>query len=135
MTKKRIIILIIEVVWLLFGLFGIGYGTYSLVYDSVITKGYQKTEGQLIMVENCDANLVCTGVYKYYLGDTLYTTSTEDLRSKDDFKQYETIYYNPAEPSESVIASFFDDFLWLFDGVIALVSFMIFAFSVKELVK
>lgn len=99
---------------LLIGILFIGIGLYSSISVHNETKGYEKTTGILKDYENCyydDGRELCGAKYEYQVNGVTYFSSSSTISSKDGFNESETVYYNPSNPSESVIYADWNHFI------------------------
>ena len=110
-TKKvgclsNILILIFVGPWLLVGIAFLGVGLFSIISEHNQTKGYEKTTGILKDYTNCsyeDGSELCEAIYEYQVNGITYSVSNSSLRNIGGFQQNDIVYYNPNNPSESVM--------------------------------
>jgi len=110
-TKKvgclsNILILIFVGPWLLVGIAFFGVGLFSIISEHNQTKGYEKTTGILKDYTNCsyeDGSELCEAIYEYQVNGITYSVSPSSLRNIGGFQQNDIVYYNPNNPSESVM--------------------------------
>lgn len=94
--------------WLLFGIVFLGVGLFSSISEHNQAKGYEKTTGILKDYVNCtydDGNELCEAVYEYQVNGVTYTVSPSTLSNTEGFNERDTVYYNPNNPSESIMYS------------------------------
>lgn len=144
-TKKvgclsNILILIFVGPWLLFGIVFLGVGLFSIISEHNQTKGYEKTTGILKDYTNCryeDGSELCEAIYEYQVNGITYSVSPSTLRNRGGFKDNKTVYYNPNNPSESIMYSSWRT-LTIIGFIIVVVVSVIFAFInifIKKLSK
>ena len=112
-TKKvgcltNILMLIFAGPWLLVGIVFFGVGLFSSISEYNQTKGYEKTIGILKDYGECtydDGNELCEAIYEYQVNGVIYTVSPNLLSNSDGFDESDTVYYNPNNPSESLMYS------------------------------
>lgn len=98
--------LLLNGIWILFALVFIGFGLYSYISEHNQTKNYDETVATLVNYKNCrndDGTEICNAVYEYEVNGIIYTTSPNVLSNRGGFETTETVYYNPNNPSESII--------------------------------
>lgn len=103
---SSILILIFVGPWLLAGIAFLGIGLYYSISEHNQTKGYEKTTGILKYYANCtydDGNELCKATYEYQVNGITYTVSPSSLRNSGGFEESDTVYYNPNNPSESIM--------------------------------
>ena len=110
-TKKvgclsSILILIFVGPWLLAGIAFLGVGLFSSISEHNQTKGYEKTTAILKDYTNCtydDGSEMCEAIYEYQVNGVTYTVSPSTLSNSGGFEERDTVYYNPNNPSESIM--------------------------------
>lgn len=107
-TKKASWILIIFALlfvgpFLLPGILFLGVGLFDGIHEYTQTKGYEKTIATLKDYTNCTYNDECKAIYEYQVDGIIYTVSPDLLGNSDAFAKNDTVYYNPNNPSESII--------------------------------
>ena len=135
-TKKvgclsNILILIFVGPWLLFGIAFLGVGLFSTISEHNQTKGYEKTTGILKDYTNCsyeDGSELCEAIYEYQVNGITYSVSPSTLSNRGGFEENETVYYNPNNPSESVIYAGWST-LTIIGFIIVIVVIVIFVFK------
>lgn len=98
--------LLLNGIWILIALVFIGFGLYSYISEHSPTKNYNETNATLVSYKNCrndDGTEICNAVYEYEVNGITYTTSPNYLSNRGGFSTIETVYYNPSNPSESII--------------------------------
>ena len=83
--------------WLLVGIVFLGVGLFSSISEHNQTKGYKKTTG---ILTNC---IVDEAIYEYQVNGDTYTASPNMSSNCDVFKERDIVYYNPNNPSESIM--------------------------------
>lgn len=94
--------------WLLIGIAFLGIGLFSIISEHNQAKGYEETTGILIDYDNCtyeDGDELCEAIYEYQVNGVTYTVSPNLLSDPDSFAERNTVYYNPNNPSESIMYS------------------------------
>lgn len=126
--------------WLLIGIVFLGVGLYASISEHNQTKGYEKTTAILKKYINCeyeDGSQVCNGIYEYEVNGINYTVSPNLLTTHDGFDEIGTVYYNPKNPSESVMYAGWGNFIII--GIIiisvAVVIFISKTIFVKKILK
>lgn len=135
-TKKvgclsNILILIFVGPWLLVGIAFLGVGLFSTISEHNQTKGYEKTTGILKDYTNCsyeDGSELCEAIYEYQVNGITYSVSPSTLSNRGGFKENETVYYNPNNPSESIMYASWST-LTIIGFIIVVVVSVIFAFK------
>ena len=92
--------------WLLFGVVFIGVGLFSSISEYNQSKGYEKTTGILKDYGDCtydDGDELCEAIYEYQVNGDTYKVSPNALRERDGFADRDAVYYNPNNPSESIM--------------------------------
>ena len=93
----KILSLMFVGLWMLFGIVFLGVGLFSSISEHNQTKGYGKTTGILIECNGDEA------IYEYQVNGDTYTASPNMSSNCDGFKERDTVYYNPNNPSESIM--------------------------------
>ena len=83
--------------WMLFGIVFLGVGLFSSISEHNQTKGYEKTTG---ILTNC---IVDKAIYEYQVNGDTYIASPNMSSNCDGFKERDIVYYNPNNPSESIM--------------------------------
>ena len=83
--------------WILVGIVFLGVGLFSSISEHNQTKGYEKTTG---ILTNC---IVDEAIYEYQVNGDTYIASPNMSSNCDGFKERDIVYYNPNNPSESII--------------------------------
>lgn len=144
-TKKigclsNILILIFLSPWLLVGILFLGFSIFSSVSERNQTKGYDKTTAILKDYTNChydDGSELCEAIYEYQVNGITYSVSTNSLSNRGGFDDSDTVYYNPNNPSESVIYAGWST-LTIVGAIIVSVVIVIFVFKtifMKKILK
>lgn len=110
-TKKvgclsNILIIIFIGPWLLAGIAFFGVGLFSSISEHNETKGYEKTTAILKDYTNCTydgGSELCEAIYEYQVNGVTYTVSPSKLSNSGGFEERDTVYYNPNNPSESIM--------------------------------
>ena len=92
--------------WLLFGIVFLGVGLFSSISEYNQAKGYEKTTGILKGYSDCtynDGDELCEAIYEYQVNGVVYTVSPSLLSDPDGFAKSDIVYYNPTNPSESIM--------------------------------
>lgn len=91
--------------WLLVGLVFLVVGIFCSLSEHNETKDYEKTVATLNGYTNCTydeaGDELCNAIYEYRVNGIKYTVSPSLLSNR--FKQTDTVYYNPNNPSVSVM--------------------------------
>ena len=85
--------------WLMVGIIFFPFGLVSGIYEYKQAKGYEKTIGLLIEYNDNEA------IYEYHINGDAYTVSPKMASNLNIFAEQDTVYYNPNNPSESIIYS------------------------------
>ena len=92
---------------IVYGLFAISSSVYTIILENKIKNEYNETYASLIEYTDCqvdeDNNEVCNAIYKYEVNNNTYTVSLDLEVVRDVYQNSEIVYYNPNNPSESVI--------------------------------
>ena len=92
---------------IVYGLFAISSSVYTFILENKIKNEYNETYASLIEYTDCqvdeDNNEVCNAIYKYEVNNNTYTVSLDLEVVRDVYQNSEIVYYNPNNPSESVI--------------------------------
>ena len=83
--------------WILGGIVFFGVGLFFSISEHNQTKGYEKTTG---ILTDC---VVDEAIYEYQVNGDTYTASPNMSSNCDGFKESDIVYYNPNNPSESII--------------------------------
>lgn len=135
-TKKvgflsNILILIFVGPWLLMGIAFLGIGLFSSISEHNQTKGYEQTTAILKDYKNCthdDGSELCEAIYEYQLNGITYSISPNLLSNRDGFDKSAIVYYNPNNPSESVMHAGWS-ILTIVGFIIVIVVIVIFVFK------
>ena len=115
LTKKKnlekmrkiisIVILILGGPWFMVGLLFFVIGTFSTINEHKKIEGFTKTDAYYVGTYDCytdsDSGTFCEGIYVYKVdGIEYYASPAEESNS---FPEKRDVYYNPNNPSESVI--------------------------------
>lgn len=101
-----ILILIFNGPFLLTGLAFLGVGLFSSISEHNQTKDYEETTAILKDYTNCnydDGTEFCEAIYEYQVNGITYTVSPKLRSNRSGFKYTDTVYYNPNNPSESIM--------------------------------
>lgn len=126
-----ILILIFVGPWLLVGIVFFGVGLFSTISEHNQTKGYEKTTGILKDYTNCryeDGSELCEAIYEYQVNGITYSVSPSTLSNRGGFEENETVYYNPNNPSESIMYARWSS-ITIIGFIIVIVVIVIFAFK------
>lgn len=92
---------------IVYGLFAICSSVYSFILENKIKSEYNQTYATLVEYTDCqfdeDNNEICNAIYKYEVNNNTYTVSLDLGVVRDVYQNSEIVYYNPNNPSESVI--------------------------------
>lgn len=91
----------------IYGIYIICSSVYFLTTEKKIKKEYSQKYATLMEYTDCqfneDKQEVCNAIYKYDVNDKTYTVSLESEVARDAYQKSEIVYYNPSNPSDSVI--------------------------------
>ena len=93
----KFLISIFVVPWILGGILFLGIGLFFNIYERNQAKGYEKTIGLLIEYNGDEA------IYEYHVNEDTYTVSPKMTSNLNIFAEQDTVYYNPNNPSESIV--------------------------------
>ena len=106
---------VISGVMIIYGLFLIGNSVYSWILENKIKNEYNMATATLVDYTNCeydeDNNEVCNAIYEYVINNNTYMVSLDLEAIRDVYENSEIVYYNPNNPSESVIYAGTERFL------------------------
>lgn len=131
---SNIIILVIAGPWLLFGIIFFAIGLSLNISEHKQTKGYEKTTAVLKDYVNCDyedGGDSCYAIYEYKVNGITYTVSPKYLGNAGAFDKKDTVYYNPNNPSESIMNSISGPIM--ITGLIIIISVVI-VFVIKKII-
>ena len=83
--------------WILVGIVFLGVGLFSSISERNHTKGFEQTTG---ILTNC---VVDEAIYEYQVNGDTYIASPNMSSNCDGFKERDIVYYNPNNPSESIM--------------------------------
>lgn len=94
-------------IWFFVSLTFFGVGLFCTISEHKKAEGFEKTTAFFYDYTDCekddDGVLLCHPIYKYYVNGVTYTSSPNQLGSIGNFDEEVTVYYNPNNPSESII--------------------------------
>lgn len=125
--------------WILVAIGLIGFGSYSYISEHKETKDYDKTVATLEDYQKCRTDQgteICNAIYEYQVNGITYTASPDLLSNRNTFSSTETVYYNPNNPSESIIYTSNINIIFIVIGSIILVGIIIsFIYKVVKIKK
>lgn len=83
--------------WILAGIVFLGVGLFSSISERNYTKEFEQTTG---ILTNC---VVDEAIYEYQVNGDTYIASPSRSSNCDGFKERDIVYYNPNNPSESIM--------------------------------
>jgi len=91
-------------------------GLFGLIGNLIDMIGKEKTIGTLSSYYDCgqfgeEDN--CQAYYEFEIDGKKYTSSSDEVASKDDFPINKTVYYNPKNPNDNSMDSEWGDFLFI----------------------
>ncbi|MGN1372264.1 MAG: DUF3592 domain-containing protein [Candidatus Coprovivens sp.] len=123
--------------WLLVGLGFLGMGLYCTISEHNQTKEYESTTGVLKGYTNCsysDGSKLCNATYEYEVDGIRYTASPSKFSNRSSFEKNKIVYYNPNNPSESIIYADWNIIIitgLIFIVVVVIISIIIINFTKK----
>lgn len=104
--------MVVSILMIACGLFFIGSNVYSIILENKTKKEYIQTNATLVDKDckyNEDKVRICKATYEYEVKGDIYTVVLDLEVVEEVYKNSEVVYYNPNNPSESVIFSDIDD--------------------------
>lgn len=137
---SNIILIIFVGPWLFIGIILFGVGIFANVNERIQSKGYDKTVANFNDYVNCnyEGNVeLCEAVYEYKVNGVIYSVSPKKITNRENFNETDTVYYNPNNPSESLIYVGFNSIIvtgLIIIGVITII-FIIKGIILKKITK